>query len=105
MERYYGRYERGEWLPEWHYCPCCDRETLEFLISVDEHEVVGCSECVTTKPSFDERYLVDLDDGTYLQCPCCGEVCDTLFANKKVPWVIDGCDNCLKWTEAYEEEV
>lgn len=99
---YYGKYERGEWLPEWPHCPHCDKETLEFLISTETHEVIGCTEC--TVQVDDEQYMVDVDGLTYLQCPRCGKICDTLYADKKTPYYVDGCDECMEWIDSYEEE-
>ena len=101
--RYYGRYERGEWLPEWHRCTCCGNETLEFLVT-DELEVIGCTECTVTSASYDEKYMIDIEDSTYLLCPCCGKTCETLYSYKKQAHLVDGCDNCLHWVDAYKEE-
>lgn len=85
-------------------CPYCQRETLEFLTDAETLEVIGCTECTTTAASFDEQYMVDTPDGTFLQCPHCGSICDTLYADKRSPEYVDGCENCMLWIDSYEEE-
>ncbi len=105
--RFYGRYAELECRManvRWAHCPECSKETLEFLINKEEHEVIGCTECMSTAPSGDEQYMKDTDEGTFLHCSCCGKLCDTLYAAKSTPYYVDGCENCLEWIDAYEEE-
>lgn len=101
--RYYGRYAELEWREanqKWTCCPQCGKESLEFLVT-DENDVIGCTECMVTAPSDDERYIVDVEDAAYLQCPCCGEICDTLYASKTTPYYVDGCEKCLEWIDSW----
>lgn len=105
---FYGKYAEQEWQevePKRCHCPACGKDTLEFLIStVEPEEVIGCTECITGEASFDDQYMVDTAEGTYLQCPHCEQICDTLYAHRKSKdWVI-GCENCLAWADAFEEE-
>lgn len=100
---YYGKYQRGEWLPEFARCEC-GRESLEFIKNKLTGEVIGCTECMVTTPSGDEQYMVDVDGATYLKCPCCDELCDTLYATKSMPWYVDGCENCLEWIDSFNTE-
>lgn len=105
--KFYGRYAEQTWqeTPDnWCHCPSCGRKTLEFLVDVETKEVVGCTECTVTEISHDERYMVDAGDEVYLQCPRCEQLCDTLYACYKSPEWVDGCDQCLEWTDAYGEE-
>lgn len=102
--QYYGKYERGEWLPELLHCTCCGKEAAEFLISEMTNEIVGCTECTTTSPSRDEQYMEDAAEGTFLRCPRCGELCDTLYAEKKNTAWVDGCENCMGWADRHEME-
>ena len=103
--KFYGRYAEQEWQEvedNWCHCPTCGRKTLEFLVSVETKEVVGCTECSVN--NYDNRYAVDVGDEVYLQCPCCEQLCDTLYAYYKSPEWVDGCDQCLEWVDAYEDE-
>lgn len=102
--QYYGKYERGEWLPEHPRCPYCENETTEFLRSTLTHEVIGCRRCTSTKPSWDEQYMVDTDEGLFLQCPRCESLCETLYADKKSTYWVDGCDECMEWIDSYYDE-
>ena len=105
--KFYGKYAELEWreaAPKWVGCTCCGRESQEFLIDANTNEIVGCTECTTSNIAHEERYMVDVEDAVYLQCPRCGELCDTLFAEFKNPEWVDGCDNCLKWVDAFAEE-
>ena len=100
---YYGKYERGEWLPEFARCEC-GKESLEFIRSKLTGEVIGCTECTTTSPSWDEQYMEDTAEGTFLRCPRCSELCSTLYADKKTPYWVDGCENCIEWIDSFNRE-
>jgi len=105
--KFYGKYAEQEWQevePRQCHCPACGREALEFLICEETDEVIGCTGCMTSSIPDDEVYMVPADGYWYLQCPRCGQLCDTLFASKKTTYWIDGCDECLKWIDSYEEE-
>lgn len=105
--KYYGRYAEQEWregVPVETNCSECGKEASCYLINIEEREVIGCESCMVTTPSYDEKYMVDIDGATYLKCPCCGKICDTLYAARITPYYVDGCENCLEWVDSYELE-
>lgn len=104
--RYYGRYAEQDFRmanTEFPHCLACGRETLRFIVLNETREVIGCPQCLTTRIPNDERYMVDVKDEVYLQCPICGELCDTLYADHRTK-VVEGCDQCFDVIEAYKEE-